>query len=59
MVYKWHSKSKRLNEIKNKINETISTSDIKFLRLFCKKHWYFALYQALDFDRLSLTNKVK
>lgn len=47
-------KSKRLDEIRKKIVESkLSTTDIKFLREFCKKHWYFALYKALDFERLS------
>ena len=49
--------SERFNIIKEKIIGKLSYSDIVFLRNFCKKHWYFALYDLLDFERLSLTKK--
>lgn len=52
-------KLERFNLIREKIICKLSYSDIMFLRDFCKKHWYFALYDLLDFDRLSLTKKQK
>lgn len=49
------TKSKKIEVIREKLKDKLSTSEVIFLRNFCKKHWYFALYKALDFERLSMS----
>lgn len=51
------SKISQMKVIREKIFNSLSLSELLFLRKFCRKHWYNQLYTALGFDNIYQKNK--